>query len=653
MKEHILTSRRNQNITVKLQGSVIKEIDNQTGIRFPFAVGSNWNMSISTWACNNNFKLNGQDPCPEEKIFGIKKSQIPMGHELRSIYPGKFAVGGKLARFEKMAANLDDSIKEKIRVQMHHLDSGRKHYGSYGDGGELSSKSEYYRNRFRKALALAKGEEDVWAEEWKGRAISYNKPVPKFVALPPDKAAEIVGNIKRWFDVIVEYEDNKDAIIIRKEQKEGLSHSAKLNLNHASGLLTVLIDSYATGYHPNCQKTDRAKEKERIEDTVDLLIDLIAEDKAYFSQKMTEAIDSKLSDLEILQEELTTLSGALEYLTGKDKKVVSEKMEIIKQALDLLEPVIEVHEVSENVYNITPVANIFATKSVKTAAGIETLKDWKSLFAAPEKFMKYDGQFLYPPRIKTRLQPTSLDKLDTGEYIGQPKLNGSNTSLAISETTAIAKERHNTFFSIPPKFDFKSMHRGAGWLSFAGEFMNKSKKDQNGQPFRGFCIWDIMAYENLILIGSTPTERIKLLNLLYPATEPAVTINGIILLYYTATPGIFRMHDFYDNFHEVYNQIIGVDMIEGFVMKRKNGKLENMTREDNNVGWAVKVRKPTANYHFARGGEMDGFRVGTKVGMMRGEHKGEKGYVIDTEYVIKLSDDEIVHAHTGDFYKAE
>ncbi len=86
----ILTDRRGQNIEVKLQGSMIKEVINNTQIRFPFHIGSSWNMSIETWACNNNFKIDGKDPCPEEKIFGIRAKDIPQGHELRLLYPHKF-----------------------------------------------------------------------------------------------------------------------------------------------------------------------------------------------------------------------------------------------------------------------------------------------------------------------------------------------------------------------------------------------------------------------------------------------------------------------------------------------------------------------------------------------------------------------------------
>ena len=278
------------------------------------------------------------------------------------------------------------------------------------------------------------------------------------------------------------------------------------------------------------------------------------------------------------------------------------------------------------------------------------MEKWEVLFSNPERFMRYDGQFLYPPRIEYKLQPASLAKLDNGDYIGQPKLNGSNTSVTISPTSVVAKERHNTFFAIPPKFDFKSLYSGSGYMCLGGEFMNKSKKDDTGKPFYGFCIWDIMAYDNKILIGSTIEERSQLLKNLYKVTGE-ISVGGIVYLYKTETPGIYIVNNFYGNFLEDYKTLSKVDMIEGFVLKRKNGKLEAMTREQNNTGWSVKVRKPTQNYMFRDGGTVD---VGTKVGMMRGEHRGEKGYVkeIDTTYKVKLGN-EIVDAHKGDFYNDE
>jgi hypothetical protein len=89
-REMILTSRQNRDIKISLIGGRIDQIKNESGVNFPFKIGQSYNRSIETWACNNGFKIDGKDPCPEEKIFGIRKKDIPHGHELRMLYPGKF-----------------------------------------------------------------------------------------------------------------------------------------------------------------------------------------------------------------------------------------------------------------------------------------------------------------------------------------------------------------------------------------------------------------------------------------------------------------------------------------------------------------------------------------------------------------------------------
>lgn len=223
--------------------------------------------------------------------------------------------------------------------------------------------------------------------------------------------------------------------------------------------------------------------------------------------------------------------------------------------------------------------------------------DINKIFANPQRFMPYNGQFLYPPRIEHRLNPISLEKFDDGCHVGQPKLNGSNTSVTISKNSVVAKERHNKFFAIPPKFDFQSLYSGNGYMCITGEFMNKSKKDDSAKAFKGFCIWDIIAFDNQILIGSTIEERLRLIDLLYPSKSP-LNYKGIDYLYKTEVPDIYKVANFYGDFLDIYNIISKIDMVEGFVLKRKSGMLELMTREQNNVGWAVKVRKPTANYRF-------------------------------------------------------
>lgn len=89
-RKMVLTSRQGRDITITLLGARIKDIVNQAGIRFPFSPGQSYTRSIETWACNNGFKIDGNDPCPEEKIFGIRKKDIPPGHELRLLFPHKF-----------------------------------------------------------------------------------------------------------------------------------------------------------------------------------------------------------------------------------------------------------------------------------------------------------------------------------------------------------------------------------------------------------------------------------------------------------------------------------------------------------------------------------------------------------------------------------
>jgi hypothetical protein len=93
LKEIIFTGKRNPRLVIVVKISPdrrISEIENKTGIRFPFVVGQPLNRNIEVWACNNNFLMDGKDTCPEKKIFGVRASDVPQGHEWRHIFPHKF-----------------------------------------------------------------------------------------------------------------------------------------------------------------------------------------------------------------------------------------------------------------------------------------------------------------------------------------------------------------------------------------------------------------------------------------------------------------------------------------------------------------------------------------------------------------------------------
>lgn len=93
LREVIFTKKVNPSfkfIVRTFPDGTIKEMDIPNGVRFPFSIGQVLNRNHETWACVNGYLVNGKDMCGEEKIFGIKVSDVPQGHEWRIIYPHKF-----------------------------------------------------------------------------------------------------------------------------------------------------------------------------------------------------------------------------------------------------------------------------------------------------------------------------------------------------------------------------------------------------------------------------------------------------------------------------------------------------------------------------------------------------------------------------------
>ena len=88
----------------------IVEIENNFNINFPFKVGQILNKNHEVWACNNHYLVNDKDTCPEGKIFGIKKSDIPHGHELRMLFPGKFINESQMNESKKEVS------KEELKI---------------------------------------------------------------------------------------------------------------------------------------------------------------------------------------------------------------------------------------------------------------------------------------------------------------------------------------------------------------------------------------------------------------------------------------------------------------------------------------------------------------------------------------------------------
>jgi len=210
---------------------------------------------------------------------------------------------------------------------------------------------------------------------------------------------------------------------------------------------------------------------------------------------------------------------------------------------------------------------------------------------------KYNNfKYIYPPRPKNAIPPEDLDFWDNGSLIAQPKLNGSNCVIFTDGDDFFVMNRHKqrlTNFKIDNS-ELSKIYRGNGeWMIINGEYMNKSKNDENGDVFNHkLVIFDILAYNGEYLVGSTFSERVNLLNDIYGEVDSEKNY------LYSISDNIYRVKSYSNKFNELFNNFIEVDMLEGLVMKRANAKLEIGTSELNNVKSQLKCRKPTKNYKY-------------------------------------------------------
>lgn len=211
--------------------------------------------------------------------------------------------------------------------------------------------------------------------------------------------------------------------------------------------------------------------------------------------------------------------------------------------------------------------------------------------------MKYESyRYIFPPRPKNAIPDDEINYWDSmGVMIGQPKLNGSNCVIFTDGERQIVMNRHNqrlTNFRLTES-EIKEIYRGEGWMVLNGEYMNKSKLDENRQVFNHkFVIFDILTFNSDYLVGKSFEDRIILLDELYGQVESEKDY------LYNISENIYRVKSYTTDFKRLYDRLITIDMVEGLVMKRKSSKLELGTTENNNTKSQVKARKPTRNYKF-------------------------------------------------------
>lgn len=214
-------------------------------------------------------------------------------------------------------------------------------------------------------------------------------------------------------------------------------------------------------------------------------------------------------------------------------------------------------------------------------------------------------RFLYPPRSEVKIRPSLISQYDTNEYIGQVKYNGSACTVYLHYGAFVkVMNRHGEHKTrVDNSIRFEDI-KTEGWTVLAGELLDKSKKGEDGNTLTGFVIWDILCYENQYLVGFTLSERLELMERLWPCQRMQVTDKGLVEykhLCYTGIQGVYKTPSYLGGsgyFSELYNELITTECYEGLVLKKANAKLELGFGEKNNSGWQIKVRKATKNAKF-------------------------------------------------------
>jgi hypothetical protein len=203
-------------------------------------------------------------------------------------------------------------------------------------------------------------------------------------------------------------------------------------------------------------------------------------------------------------------------------------------------------------------------------------------------------KYIFPPRPSIKAPETTIEKWSEMEFVAQPKLNGSCGVLFTDGKQLKFMTRHNTPFakSSIPNEELNSLCKGKGWTVLVGEHMNKSQRDSSKKIFNNkFVIFDILVHEGKQLIGRTFSERQALLSKLYKTTAHDNWISKI-------SENVYRANNLEKDLEKNWKEVTAVQMYEGFVFKKKSGKLTTGHKKENNMGWQVKIRKPTKNYSY-------------------------------------------------------
>ena len=201
-------------------------------------------------------------------------------------------------------------------------------------------------------------------------------------------------------------------------------------------------------------------------------------------------------------------------------------------------------------------------------------------------------KFLYPPRPRGKMLWTDLNSYEeSGEWVAQRKFRGSNAVINISPKKEITLgSRHGKpFANFSLSKDYKEEIIASlniepdteYWLN--GELMNKDANAGNQ-----IILYDVLHYKRYLFGNVTQIQRLEILNEIckspkeYCDSKIALRVSG----------RIWMAETFYSNFLERFRESEPIQQLEGLVLRRKSGTLNDFGTKEYETTDLIRCRKP-------------------------------------------------------------
>lgn len=206
---------------------------------------------------------------------------------------------------------------------------------------------------------------------------------------------------------------------------------------------------------------------------------------------------------------------------------------------------------------------------------------------------------LFPPSPNFRIFPKMLDAYEEmGDWIAQRKYNGQRNLIQIKPDKTVklfnryGKGHAGFELSTNLEKQILSLNLEDGkeyWID--SELMNDKTKNLKNT----IILFDVL-FAGDYLLGVNQLDRLRILSNICGG-ENELTLDPLGIAY-VICPNIWLAPFFDKNFAARYQEFIHLDEIEGLLLRRKDGCIDNLGQKEYEVSWMIRCRKEHKNYDF-------------------------------------------------------